>query len=525
MSMDTVIDDRPEAAMLLSTYDAPRVIDGKVLSRYQANILHFVEHGSGDGIVGAVAGSGKTTTLVMAARIVRCDALFLAFNKRIADELGFRLVGTRMVAKTLHSVGMATLTKAYGRMTVDKDKYRSLAEREVKNVLPGSLQGERSAEIAVERTLYALVDKARLTLTMLDDADAIDDMAERYSIDLPRNDSPLLEDEELGEALAITGAHVIDFTDMVHLPVKLGLTPAQFGQVFVDECQDLNRCQLELVLACRAPGGRMLFVGDPRQAIYAFAGADCDSFWTIQRRTDATLLALSVCYRCPTRVVALAREIVPEIEAAPNAPAGTISYVLESKLGAQVQTGDMIVCRLTAPLVSLCMQLIGQRIAAKVVGRDIGASITAVVRKVTELQGYSWGTFSADLGRYEAQQEMRLQARKDAEAQIESLHDKCAAVRACFESFTEAKDADGLRALIEGLFSDENNRAPVTLSTVHRAKGLENKRVYILRPEKLPLQWPKQKAADAEQEMNLKYVAITRAMSELVFVEQDSASA
>jgi DNA helicase-2/ATP-dependent DNA helicase PcrA len=291
------ITDRPQAAMLLDTYETPRIVDGKTLSKYQANMLHFVEHGHGDGIVGAVAGSGKTTTLVMCARILTCDALFVAFNKGIADELAKRLDGTKMIAKTLHSVGLAALTKTYGRMLINKDKYRDLAEAEVFNVLPAGLRGEKSAERAVAITLAKLCDMTRLTLTTLIDDEAVTEMCEQYSIDVPDHESKLLDDQQiraayiaaaqrmilLGERLATGTAHSIDFTDMIYLPVRLGLTPAQASFVMVDECQDLNRAQLELVLSCRRAGGRMLFVGDPRQAIYGFAGADCDSFWTISQ--------------------------------------------------------------------------------------------------------------------------------------------------------------------------------------------------------------------------------------------------
>src|SRR5438874_9810909 len=57
--------------------------------------------------------------------------------------------------------------------------------------------------------------------------------------------------------------------------------------------------------------------------------------------------------------------------------------------------------------------------------------------------------------------------------------------------------------------------ARVTLSTVHRAKGLEAERVIILRPDQLPLavtrHWEKR------QELNIEYVALTRSKRELVF--------
>ena len=57
----------------------------------------------------------------------------------------------------------------------------------------------------------------------------------------------------------------------------------------------------------------------------------------------------------------------------------------------------------------------------------------------------------------------------------------------------------------------------IKLTSVHRTKGLEAKRVWIIWPEKIP--HPKAKSEWAKlQEMNLKYVAVTRAISTLVFV-------
>jgi hypothetical protein len=56
----------------------------------------------------------------------------------------------------------------------------------------------------------------------------------------------------------------------------------------------------------------------------------------------------------------------------------------------------------------------------------------------------------------------------------------------------------------------------VRLSTIHRAKGGEAARVYILQPEHIP--WPFGNPRDAEQERNLEYVAKTRAKAELVFL-------
>lgn len=487
-------------------------------STYQASIFDFILFGEGDGLVNAVAGSGKTTTLVQAAKLLTQPALFVAFNKHIADTLAAKLAGTPMIAKTIHSIGMACVLKQLGGTVkpVDDRKYRKLAKQTVWSFMrqPGQAQEE------AVNTLTKLANFARLTLTDPTDRDALYAMIEHFGIEC--NDPAILRELlaalpgvlKDGQRLA-EREHVIDFTDMIYLPHVWNLQPPQMPWVFVDEAQDLNAAQRELVLRCRAEGGRMIFVGDPRQAIYGFAGADSDSFWTIQQRTGGKLLPLSICYRCPASHLDLAREIVPEIEARPNAPVGILEDVSENELADKLQAGDMILCRLTAPLVKQCIDLIMRRIPARVRGRDIGKQLTDVVRNVQLLTGYDWEQFGTFLDFYLSEQIGKLSQREGTESQIESLTDRVEAVRVCWQSFG-AETANDLCAQIEGLFDD--GRPYVLLSTVHRAKGLENGRVFILKPERMPLVFPRQRDWEATQEQNLRYVAFTRAQAELYFI-------
>ncbi len=53
------------------------------------------------------------------------------------------------------------------------------------------------------------------------------------------------------------------------------------------------------------------------------------------------------------------------------------------------------------------------------------------------------------------------------------------------------------------------------MSTVHRAKGLEADIVIILDNKSLPLVWNGQTREEYEQELNLRYVALTRSKEEL----------
>ena len=244
-------------------------------SRYQQAIFDFVTNGSGDGLVNAVAGSGKTSTLEQAARLLPRGkrALFLAFNKKIADELATRLRGTTMAAKTIHSVGyqcvaavLKTMLPHFQRLEPDKHarKYHRICRDIFYASMPNTMQvdDQRSALSALEE----MVKFARLTLTDGQDTNALAELVDHFGIELdPYYQEPIMA--MVPDVLA-TGMHqaeaegACDFTDMVWLPHVWKLQPPEQDFVFVDEAQDLNAAQLDLVLKCRAPGGRMVFVGD-----------------------------------------------------------------------------------------------------------------------------------------------------------------------------------------------------------------------------------------------------------------------
>src|SRR5579859_6793924 len=97
-------------------------------SAYQQAIFQFVQQGRGHGVVDAVPGSGKTTTLLKSADLLRADArmLFVAFNAHSAAELSAKLKAAHspMECSTIHSLGKRLL----GKTRVDDKKYRNLSK-------------------------------------------------------------------------------------------------------------------------------------------------------------------------------------------------------------------------------------------------------------------------------------------------------------------------------------------------------------------------------------------------------------
>jgi len=69
------------------------------------------------------------------------------------------------------------------------------------------------------------------------------------------------------------------------------------------------------------------------------------------------------------------------------------------------------------------------------------------------------------------------------------------------------------------VFTDSLDTVGIKLSSIHKAKGLEAHRVFFLRPKGGECPHPMAKTGwQRGQEQNLLYVAITRAIEELVYV-------
>ncbi len=266
-----------------------------------------------------------------------------------------------------------------------------------------------------------------------------------------------------------------------------------------------------------------LYVADgllTHNSIYGFAGADAASFERIIERTKSEVLPLNTCYRCPTTHIELAKKLVPELEPAPNATAGVIEYAKEEDLYKLAQKGSLVMCRLNAPLISAYFSLIANRIPAKVMGKDIGQDLIRTLDRVAELDGFEYDEAVRYLDQYRNQQIRVLSQKEGSESQIEILQDKIECLIVCVENFN-CQTLQCLKDVMLDLFGDddkENWKNMVALCTVHKAKGLEADETFILRPDKMPLTWPGQQQWEAEQELNIRYVALTRSKKRMTIL-------
>ena len=466
-------------------------------SKYQSAVFDWIDGSLGNSMVVAVAGSGKTTTIVESLSRMKGKVLFCAFNKHIALELEKRVPSSVKVS-TIHGFGYSAITKAFGQVFVDKDKVDRIVKEKV---------GTSPKTLTLRMAVVNLCKMAKLTLTHADDELGLAELLERFDIDCGGRFERVLElaPEVLFESFQ--DQKTVDFDDMVWLPNLLGLNVDRYDWVCVDEAQDLNNAQRSLVL--RSSKGRTIAVGDPNQAIYGFAGADTSSIPKFTKELSAKELPLSICYRCPSSHVNLARKIVPQIEARPEAPVGAISEQKSSDAIRGMESGDLVICRVNKPLANVALCLIQQGKKAVVRGRDIGKNLIHLIERI---EAGSFNGFLKKLEEYRTEEVARFLLR-GKEVQASSLEDRCETIFVLAKGLRTVND---LVRRVDQIFSDDSGTG-VVCSTIHKAKGLEADRVFFYWPELVPhpmasSDW------EYEQEMNLKYIALTRAKKELRFV-------
>ncbi|MBN1202991.1 MAG: UvrD-helicase domain-containing protein [Anaerolineae bacterium] len=110
---------------------------------------------------------------------------------------------------------------------------------------------------------------------------------------------------------------------------------AAFRHVLVDEFQDTNAAQRDIIYALSGVGqgdsGRLFVVGDPKQSIYAFRGADVSVFGDVRAdlvRRGGAELPLSTSFRAHDRLVGAFNDLFGRILEAGSGPAGRYEVAL-----------------------------------------------------------------------------------------------------------------------------------------------------------------------------------------------------
>lgn len=502
----------------------------------------------------ARAGCGKSSTLLMLIRQLiewnsRTTIFAGAFNRPIATELKNKLQDSGITwkqanASTIHSAGKTAWCRVTGwkqdemDRRIDPRKLQHLLDEEMKT--PEQVEKVTPYHQLILKAVSLAKQRAFGVLCSIEDESKWYDIIDHFGLD-----EDLPEEADLHFAVKVCiwlykrslnrCRETIDYDDMILAPLFFKAKFWQYDWVMIDEAQDTNPARRALALKLLRPGGRFIAVGDDFQAIYGFTGADADSLELIRKATNAITLPLTVTYRCPKTAVRRANQWVPDLEAHPDAPEGVERTIYatpgKKSLGnadrpnvydEKFTKDDAILCRNSAPLVKMAYALLRRGTACRIEGRAIGEGLVSVVRrwKVSSLTA-----LTKKLTEW-SEKEVQKWLAKENELKAEQVADQAQTII----SLSEALLADGktkvddLVAFIEDMFGDtKEGQKPecLTLSTIHKAKGKEWQRVYHLGFNKYMPSPYARKEWQAQQEINLMYVAVTRTMNETVDIIED----
>ena len=522
----------------LSPAPQPLPVQSSTMTDEQQNAVLWTHQSSGNLILEAVAGSGKTFTIIEMLIAInhhfpQARCALMSFNAKVRDELKER-VRTKNIRNTeintVHGFAFTAFKSHFGPRKPNSYKLPDLLDPLLKQF---KLTYKFSPPIC---QAVSIAKDTGMELFFPNTTAEWKKLIDYHDISWDEDKLPLGAFINLCAdlfRLSTQNTDKIDFSDMIWMPLKHDLQFPQFDFVFIDEAQDTNATRREVAKRMLKQGndnvvqeafavalkkGRLIAVGDRHQAIYGFTGADNDALDILKEEFSAAELPLSTCFRCSKSVIRHAQSIVPHIQPRVGAIEGAVNlqmpeYNFHQNLFSQSFPDlqrSAILCRKNAPLISLAFQLLSKRIPCRIEGRDVGQELIRLCKKHSS-PGDSKQKLSQSLQLHLNQQSQKLSPYK-----LDLLSDKITAINSILQ-LPFITSLSQLYQEIEQVFSDYDPTKPprLTLSSVHKSKGLEWPTVYLLgRNLWMPSQFATQPWME-DQEQNLIYVAITRAKETL----------
>ena len=499
-----------------------KALGGYEPSKYQTAIFDFVVHGCGNGVIRARAGSGKTSTIIGAMKLVPTNkkCIFLAFNKSVKEEIEKKLVGyNNCTVKTLHGLGYSMISNYIkDKPNVDEFKYNSFLRHNLNELSSAKIKDKKKITEYCD-SIIQLLEFSRMNLAQSNRE--IENIANEYSI--PH------ENDEVNVVIKLMKwgkkhLDTVDFTDLVWLPYELDIPPKQnkYDWIFNDEAQDYSVAYVKLFMRCFKRGTRFVSCGDEYQSINQFAGASEQAFNTMASMSNTQVFDLPMSYRCDREIIREANRFVEDIIPRDDAGLGIIKH--DSRL-AEIKDDDLVLSRTNGALIKLYTRLIKLGKACYIKGSDDDKNkLLGTVEKfrVGEELGKQFECDGLFPRLYDNMISERNKLADGGMDMIDAINTQ--SVQSRYDTIssltTIAAGCNNVTELINRInriYSRSNTG--ICLSTIHKAKGLEANNVHIICRSVMPQKYAKTKS-EIQQERNLIYVAITRAKHKLCYVSE-----
>ena len=469
---------------------------GHALTDEQLPIVHYKGKKL---VVKAYAGTGKTSTLVQyAIANPNSRILYLAFNRAIRDEavtkfpkhvdcktshqLAYAVFGRQLAHKLSKSLRLRDVAEAIGTASwgVAADVLATLntflasADTAIDGDHFTSSQGREATEKALKRKVYCerVVDSADMLWQKMCD---------------PEDECPASHDTYLK-------LYQLSKPDLA----------LRYEIVLFDEGQDANPVTTAFVTRQSCT---LVVVGDKHQSIYAFRGADNALDSPILR--DADQLFLTHSFRFGASVAAIANALLSlKGETRPVYGLGGDDEVIPAgDFSLKTQDGPVtFLSRTVMGVIQMALFFSKRGLPVHLVGGHEAYALSPI-------ENLYW----LSRGLTDRIKDKRMLAEFDSFADYESMAEECKdpeMIRALKIIAAYPNLPDDLATLRQHTTSAAN-QALITLATAHRSKGLEWPTVYLC--DDFPDIFDPELDDEArEQEINLLYVASTRAEKRLV---------
>lgn len=267
-----------------------------------------------------------------------------------------------------------------------------------------------------------------------------------------------------------------------------------YDLLLVDECQDLNPVMLESLLLF---SGRRVFVGDRFQHIFGFLGT-VDAFARLGCIPGVERLALTRSFRFGPVIAKLASDIVGAGAIVGDAPdAGIVRRATPRNRG--IPNGTTVLAVKNATLLGLAFDAADRGRTIHLLGRDGFLDLIDV-----------------EYERYQRDGATITQSRMIG-AQLREDTDRAGALQLILRYGRD------LRAKLDGVrdASADEGDADLVLSTIHKSKGLEWDRVWLVDDLEVGARGREKNGAELvaamDEKNRLYYVGVTRAKREVWF--------
>jgi superfamily I DNA/RNA helicase len=501
----------------------------------QKTIIEVFRSGLKHILVNAGPGCAKSSTALDSSGIVKTEfpearVVYTCFSKTIATDFA-RIAPAGVKVSTMHSLGNGIITKAFpnSKMIMGKHEKTNM-------IIDGMADDDKSLRAILNDekrepfyrdAIGSLVSHCKNQLINGTDVSQLEQLCERFGIDSQKGEVFQYVPIALERSKLFYNVETLyyDFDDMTWLPIVLDLNFGKVDAAIIDECQDLNPARQHFAFRLAGDGVLML-IGDRNQSIFGFTGADCDGMTTLEsmlreQSRELAVLSLSTTFRCPKSHVRWLNEHFPnnKLNAFEHANEGLIETIGTDQIIDKILPGDLILCRVNAPLVSWFFKLLKAKKRAIVIGRK--DEVTTLISAIKALKGKSIPDLLTKIEKAKAKELKRIEAtakggKKPSLHLIEACNDKFEILR---EITSSCKGIGDIEPTIRSMFGESTGKDDdrIRLSSVHRSKGTESNGVFILHPEMMP--HPKAETPEElQQEDNIRWVAYSRSKDRLFIV-------